>query len=128
MLYSEFTARVLQNAGPEILDEQSRRVYQYYNHRTGSIGASLATTAAQVRKSAEGATLSFNYAIDLRFLDMKETKHGKKKIYGPVYNKPLWGYVYGYIFNTLRYGLSKKVQQEIFDEIRNSVETLDKRA
>lgn len=126
MLYSEFAARVLTNAGPEILEEQSRRVYHYYNYRTGSIGASLASAAAQVRKSAGGATLSFDYAIDLRFLDMKKTKHGKKKIYGPVYNKPLWGYVYGYIFGTLRYGLSAKVQQEIFDEIRASVETLDK--
>lgn len=127
MLYQEFAARVLQNTAPEILEEQHQRVYQYYNFRTGSIGARLSTQAAKVRKMAGGAVLEFDYAIDLRFLDIKKTKHGKKKVYGPVYNRPLWGYVYGYIFNTLRYGLSAKVQQEIFDEIRASVEKLDRR-
>lgn len=128
MLYSEFAARVLQNAGPDILEEQGRRVYQYYNYRTGHFAQELASMAVRVSKSAGGATMHFDYMLDLRFLDIKTTKHGKKKIYGPVYNKPLWGYVYGYIFGTLRYGLTRKVQLEIFDEIRQSLQTLDKRA
>lgn len=127
MLYSEFAARVLANTAPEILEEQNRRVYQYYNHRTGDTGRSLSTMAVRVSKTGGGAILHFDYLMDLRFLDMKETKHGKKKIYGPVYNKPLWGYVYGYIFGTLRWGLTKKVQAEIFDEIRESIESLDNR-
>lgn len=120
-LYSEFTAQVLRNAAPKILSEQADRVYSSYNERTGHIGESLQNQAFRVIKMGDGAVLQFDYLIDLRFLDMKTTATGKKKkVYGPVYNRPLWGYVYGYIFGTLRYGLTGKVQQEIFDMIRES--------
>lgn len=119
-LYSEFTAQVLRTAGPKILSEQEARVYAYYNERTGHIGDSLQNQAFRVIKMGDGAVLQFDYLVDLRFLDMKTTATGKKKIYGPVYNKPLWGYVYGYIFGTLRYGLTGKVRSEIFDLIRES--------
>ena len=120
MLYQEFAAKVLEQTAPMILDEQRRRVYTYYNYRTGHIGESLGNQAFHVIRRQGGATLELDYLIDLRFLDMKTTKYGKKKIYGPVYNKPLWGYVYGYVFGTLRYGLTQKIQQEIFDLIRES--------
>lgn len=120
MLYQEFVAQVLQRAAPMIMSEQASRVYAYYNERTGHIGESLQEQSFHVVKSGTGATLDFDYLIDLRFLDMKTTKYGKKKVYGPVYNKPLWGYVYGYVFGTLKYGLTKKVQTEIFDKIRES--------
>lgn len=120
MLYEEFAARVLQAAGPKILDEQANRVETYYNERTGHIASSLREHAFTVKKMAGGAVLQFDYLIDLRFLDAKTTKYGKKKIYGPVYNKPLWGYVYGFVFGTLRYGLTKEVKNEIFGMIREN--------
>lgn len=120
MLYQEFVAQVLQKAAPMILAEQASRVYAYYNERTGHIGQSLQAQSYQVLKSGSGAVMDLDYLLDLRFLDMKTTARGKKKIYGPVYNKPLWGYVYGYIFGTLKYGLTGKVQTEIFDMIRES--------
>jgi len=119
-LYSEFTAQVLRNAAPKIMSEQADRIYTYFNERTGHIGDSLQNQSFRVIKMGDGAVLQFDYLLDLRFLDMKTTKYGKKKVYGPVYNKPLWGFVYGYIFGTLRYGLSGKVQNEIFDLIRES--------
>jgi len=120
MLYEEFAARVLQAAGPKILNEQADRVEAYYNVRTGHIAAALRQHSYTVRKMAGGAVLQFDYLIDLRFLDAKTTKNGKKKIYGPVYNKPLWGFVYGYVFGTLRYGLDKDVKKEIFGMIREN--------
>ena len=121
MLYSEFTAQVLQNAAPKILSEQEARVYTYYNERTGHIGDSLMNQAFYVQRLGTGATLEFNYLIDLRFLDLKTLASGRRKrVYGPVYNRPLWGYVYGYIFGTLQWGLTQKVQTEIFDMIRES--------
>ncbi len=120
MLYQEFVSRVLQNAAPKILNEQAARVYTYYNQRTGHIGKSLKNQAFKVSGTQGSATLDLDYLIDLRFLDMKATKYGKKKLYGPVYNKPLWGYVYGYVFGTLRYGLSTTVQRDIFNAIRES--------
>ena len=120
-LYSEFTAQVLRTAAPKIMSEQADRVYAYYNERTGHIYDSLQNQAFRVIKMGDGAILQFDYLMDLRFLDMKTTATGKKKkVYGPVYNKPLWGYVYGYIFGTLRYGLTGKVRSEIFDLIRES--------
>lgn len=120
MLYQEFVAQVLQNTAPKIMSEQASRVYAYYNERTGHIGDSLQDQSFHVSKMSSGAVLEFDYLIDLRFLDMKTTSRGKKKIYGPVYNKPLWGYVYGYVFGTLKYGLTGIVQKEIFDMIRES--------
>lgn len=121
MLYQEFVAQVLQNAAPKIMSEQAERVYSFYNERTGHIGDSLQNQAFRVMRLGSGAVLQFDYLIDLRFLDLKTTASGKrKKVYGPVYNRPLWGYVYGYIFGTLRYGLTQKVQAEIFEMIRES--------
>lgn len=120
-LYSQFTAQVLQNAAPNILREQADRVETYYNKRTGQIASQLRNQAFRVQTSGNGAILDLNYLIDLRFLDIKLSRLGKKKkVYGPVYNRPLWGYVYGYIFGTLRYGLTQSVQAEIFDLIRES--------
>jgi hypothetical protein len=124
MLFEEFTAQVLQNAAPKIMSEQADRVYRYYNERTGHIGESLMNHIFQVLRSGGGASLEFGYLLDLRFLDLKLTASGKKKkLYGPVYNRPLWGYVYGYIFGTLRYGLTQAVQTQIFDQIRESYKT-----
>lgn len=120
MLYQEFVTRVLQNAAPKILKEQQARVYTYYNKRTGHIGEALSNRAYKISGSAGSATLEMDYLIDLRFLDMKTTRYGKKKLYGPVYNKPLWGFVYGYVFGTLRWGLTSTVQRDIFDAIRDS--------
>lgn len=119
-LYSEFTAQVLRNAAPKIMSEQADRVDAYFNQRTGHIVDSLMNQSFRVQRMGDGAVLQFDYLIDLRFLDLKTTKYGRKKVYGPAYNKPLWGYVYGYIFGTLKYGLTQKVQTEIFDMIRES--------
>ena len=120
-LYSEFTAQVLSNAAPKIMSEQADRVDAFYNYRTGHIVDSLMNQSFRVMNMGDGAVLQLDYLLDLRFLDIKITALGKKKrVYGPVYNKPLWGYVYGYIFGTLRYGLTQKVQTEIFDMIRES--------
>jgi hypothetical protein len=120
-LYSEFTAQVLRTAGPKILTEQANRVESYYTRQSGHIADQLRTQSFKVQKMGDGAVLEFDYLIDLRFLDMKTTALGhKKQVYGPVYNRPLWGYVYGYIFGTLRYGLSETIQAYIFDAIRES--------
>jgi hypothetical protein len=120
MLYQEFVSRVLQAAAPKIIKEQHARVYTYYNKRTGHIGEALSTQAFKISGSPGSAILEISYLIDLRFLDMKTTRYGKKKLYGPVYNKPLWGYVYGYVFGTVRYGLTVAVQKDIFNAIRES--------
>ena len=124
MLFEQFTAQVLQNAAPKIMSEQADRVELYYNPRTNHIVDSLRENTFRVLNSGGGASLEFGYLIDLRFLDLKLTASGKKKkLYGPVYNRPLWGYVYGYIFGTLRYGLTQAVQTQIFDQIRESYKT-----
>jgi hypothetical protein len=122
MLYQEFRAQVLQKAAPMIMREQAERVYAYYNRQTGHIYDSLQAQTFNVLRMQGGAVLNFGYLIDLRFLDMKTTTASGhiKSSYGPVYNKPLWGYVYGYIFGTLQWGLDKKERTEIFDLIRES--------
>ena len=119
-LYQEYVSRVLQAAAPKILKEQQARVYTYYNMRTGHIGRALERQSFKISNSSGTTTLDIDFLLDLRFLDMKSTRYGKKKIYGPVYNRPLWGFVYGYVFGTLRWGLTSSVQREIFDAIRDS--------
>ena len=119
-VFSEFTARTLRTAAGMILREQAKTIAAYLNFRTGHISNSL-YEAFLVTKSGSGANLHFNYLIDLRFLDIKKTASGrKKKVYAAVYNRPLWGYVYGYTFGTLRYGLTQSVESEIIDIIRES--------
>jgi len=127
MVFNEFAAQTAQTAAVKILKAQALNVGYYYNERTGHIRESLNAGIASIQKSGSGVNLSFDYLIDLRFLDIKTTALGKKKkLYGPVYNRPLWGIVYGYLFGSLRYGLTEQVQAQILDEIRKSIKTLDR--
>lgn len=121
MLHQKYAQRVLTGAAKEILQEQREAVRIYYNRRSGKIMQDLSDAIASVRPTAGGTTLFFKYLIDLRFLDMKKTASGKKKkVYGPVYNRILWGHVYGNIIPQLRFGLNRSIEVEIIDELKES--------
>jgi len=126
MLYSEFAARTMTTAAQKILVAQRRNLLYFYNEQTGHIRESLTDQVYKVQKSASGVQLLGSYLVDLRFLDLKTTAMGKKKkLYGPVYNRPLWGVVYGYLLGTLQYGLTEQVRTEIFEEIKESINILE---
>jgi Na+-transporting NADH:ubiquinone oxidoreductase subunit NqrC len=126
MVFSAFTEKVLRQTAPEILQDQKKNVEAYYNKRSGRIASELNNSIIQLSSSSGASTLTFNYLVDLRYMDMKRTKEGKiKKIYHPVYNRILWGYVYGYMYSMLRYGLNESVKREVIDELRNAIEHLD---
>ena len=120
MVYTEFISRVMVATAEKIMVEQAARVDVYYNMRSGDIVHALESQIAKVSNSGSTTNMEIGYLLDLRFLDMKHNRYGRKKVYGPVYNKPLWGFVYGYMFGTLRYGLITNVQRNILDEIRES--------
>ena len=49
----------------------------------------------------------------IRFMDLKKTAFGKrKKIYHPIYNKPVYGYLFGYAYDRMRFGLTNYLRQE----------------
>lgn len=121
MLHTEFTKRVLTAAGPEILKEQRNAVTIKYSRRTGNITDSLSNDILSIGPYAGGIRLAIAYTTGIRFLDMRKTASGaKKKVYAPVYNKQLFGYVYGVIYPQLRYGLNKSIETEILDELKQS--------
>ncbi|MBI9062623.1 MAG: hypothetical protein JEZ14_11615 [Marinilabiliaceae bacterium] len=57
-------------------------------------------------------TLAIDYPIHIRFLDMKENGKGfEKENYYPIYNKPLYGFIFSYAYKQLRYGLLANIRE-----------------
>lgn len=72
-----------------------------YYRRTGRLKDALWNMP-----SAQGTKITIEYPLHIRFLDMKKSRKGKrKKRYGPIYNK----FVYGYMNAGVRRQLNRMV-------------------
>lgn len=119
MLYAEFASQTLQQGLGDMLTTMSKTVNNFY--RGNAISQMISSGILHVRKTPGSAEGIIDIPLGLRFLDIKKLPSGKTKTaYVPVYNKYLWGYVYKYIIPTLRYGLTKAVETDIFNKLQNS--------
>ena len=72
-----------------------------YYRRTGRLRDALWNMP-----TAQGTKITIEYPLHIRFLDMKKSRKGKrKKRYGPIYNK----FVYGYMNAGVRRQLNRMV-------------------
>jgi len=107
------TAEVLVDTTEKLLQEQSGILETYFNRRTGTLARHLASRPFHVNKTAAGVSLTISYMAQIRFMDLKKAASGrKKKIYHPIYNKPVYGYLFGYAYDRLRFGLTQYLRQE----------------
>lgn len=111
--FIEHSTAVLDDTAEKLLHEQRGILKTYYNRRTGTLQQHLQSRPFNVRRSATGVNLIIDYLAQIRFMDLKKTSRGKrKKIYHPIYNKSLYGYLFGYAYHRLRLGLLEYLRQE----------------
>ena len=91
------------------------------NRGWNSIARHLSGRPFQVLNSGRGVTLKMDFLMKMRFMDMRKDAQGKKKkYYTPIYNKIVWGFIYGYLYKRLIYGISKDLNEAITQRLINS--------
>lgn len=111
--FANFAAEVLTDTGNRLLEQQAGIASTYLN-KTGYLSGRLSAKPFKVTESGDGATMIIEYPDYIRYLDLKKAPSGKKKkVYYPIYNKPLYGFIYGYAYKRLRFGLSNTIRDGI---------------
>lgn len=83
---------------PTLLRRQAAIADRYYLRRNAPHLADvlLSSDLYEIKSDADSVRLEIDYPNTIRFLDLKKTRKGKKKrYYTPIYNRPLFGHVYG---------------------------------
>ena len=118
--FADQVTEVLEETGEKLLRHQGILLSAYYNRRSGVLANHLAGRPFTVRRGASGVNLVIDYLSQIRFLDLKKTAKGKKKkIYEPIYNKPLYGFLFGYAFHRLQLGLLEYLRQNTTAKIES---------
>jgi hypothetical protein len=120
--FAQFAAEVLSDTGGRLLKQQSD-IAGIYLRKTGWLAEKLASGIYTVLSTADGANMVIKYPKYIRFLDLKKSRSGrKKKVYHPIYNRPLYGFVYGYAFARLRAALNSNIREATAVEGKLTVE------
>lgn len=112
-----------------LLQRQAAIASMDYNRRRSPHLSDLLTgMQAQVDRTDDEVQIQLNYPATIRFLDLKKTKYGKKKrVYSPIYNRPLFGHLYGRGYS-LSNAVNMAIQQEYrnyFANLQNVMKTID---
>jgi hypothetical protein len=119
--FGQFAGEVLSDTGGRLLKQQSD-IADIYLKRTGWLSEKLASGIYTVLSNDDGAQLIINYPKFIRFLDMKKSRSGRmKRVYHPIYNRPLYGFVYGYALARLRAALNSNIREAVAVEDKLTV-------
>lgn len=111
--YTHTLNAVLQEQGEKLLAAQRMIATVYYVNRTGALVSSLGQ-----KPTVNNLKLTIQYPLHIRFLDMKKGKGGKKKkLYEPIYNKYVHGYLYGGIYRRLKAALGAEVRRTMVSKL-----------
>ena len=111
--------------GTELLHKmvarQSAIAEQDYLQRSSpSLYQKLTPGIVDITASDDELNVRINYPATIRFLDLKKAQSGKrKKYYTPIYNKLLFGHLYGN-----GYSLSGIVNAEMYHRYKNCTQKL----
>ncbi len=120
--FAQFAAEVFSDTGQRLTQQQEDIAATYYN-RTGYLSGRLSSGPYRIIPTANGITLLIDYPKYIRFLDLKKTASGRpKKYYHPIYNRPLYGFVFGYAYQRLRYGLAANIKDGMAHEGKLTIE------
>ena len=87
--------------------------------RSGNLMRALENPSFRVWEEGGGNLAHFKYPIYIRFLDMKN--HGDFKIY----NRQIWGILYGETFRSIRYEFNQEVRDWIQNNLREIMNQLN---
>lgn len=111
-LKTEFTSVALRETAQAIRDEQSQVVSDWNLFDTKKLEQSLKGHFS-VAQQGGGAKLSMRYLAYARFLDMKDSRRSKKREGYHLYNRIVFGHLYGQLLPHLRFGFTEDVREEI---------------
>lgn len=100
----ESMSQMMRDAGTLLFKKQLMILDQAFKSRTGNTARWLADRShISVSASDDGAALTIDYPMHIRFLDMKYSRYAKRKRnYAPIYNRYVWGFLMGYLYNNIR--------------------------
>lgn len=108
---------VMHEIALRLLSSQAQILRIDYNERTGNIMSALQSIPFDIYQNGGNPSLTIDYPTTLRFLDLKKTATGKrKKLYSAIYNRPLFGHIYGH-----GYSLSNLLSVMVQDNIRQNI-------
>lgn len=87
--------------------------------RSGTFYRFLAQRPFSITNLGMGVRLIMRYLVPIRYMDMKidYRTNTKKKNYQPIYNKIVWGFIYGYLYKQLRWGISRQLNEAIIEKL-----------
>lgn len=113
---------MLSTTGESVLKEQQSIARSHYRRRSGKLISRLGSNAWQVQNKTVNPTLVIDYPIHIRFLDMKLNGKGfPKENYYPIYNKPLYGFIFGYAYKQLQYGLTANIRDNFTGPLQTAL-------
>ena len=119
LAFNKYAAEVYTEAAHALYKEQLGIAETYLNRRTGALEQQLASAPFSISTTEGHANLILNYLLKIRFIDMKKTGKGKlKKVYEPIYNKEVWGFVFGRIYKQLMFGFTQEVRNRYIEKLR----------
>lgn len=105
---------ILSEAAGHLTGIQANVADRVYFRGTGLLKSKLESKPYTVDVTPSSVKLSIDYPQHIRFLDLRRSSLGKKKkVYAPIYNKYVWGFLMGYTYNSLRAGLSGIISREL---------------
>lgn len=120
---SSYFENLLTSRANNLLSHQEVVAAMSYNSRTGELLRS--TQQSPVLTNALGKRLILSYPLHIRFLDMKRGSSGKnKKVYEPIYNRFIWGYLFTGTYMSLLRGLTGKISMTIVRTIEGKIEDI----
>lgn len=116
-LKSRYTEKVARETFDNIVSEQDALISEYDLNRTGLL-KSKAKRYFQVDIEGEGIRGTLTVLKYMRFLDMKELQNMKRRKQYQIYNRVVFGNIYGGYIPQLRYGFTDSVKQELAQEYK----------
>ncbi|HIZ85766.1 MAG TPA: hypothetical protein IAC04_04680 [Candidatus Coprenecus stercoravium] len=109
MMTEKYIHEILAEKSGYLLNVQHSIATAYYGQRTGQLVSALSRTAM-----ISDRQMHIQYPMHIRFLDLKRTPGGKKKkVYEPIYNKYVYGYIYIGVYRALMAGITGEIRRQI---------------
>ncbi len=111
-IYTIDMPQIFNKAAKELTGIQATIAGRDNVKKTGNLADYLKVGPYHVGTQNGEATLMITYPIYIRFIDLMFRKNKpKKKI--PIYNKYVWGFMMGYIYNRSRGGIVRHIAERL---------------
>lgn len=114
-------SQMMRDAGTLLLRKQLMVLDEAFVSRSGNTARWLGDTGhINVSASDDGAELNIEYPFYIHFLDLKYSRYAKRKLtYAPIYNRYVFGFLMGYLYNNIRRQMLGEVYQTWQKEFQN---------